>query len=477
MATYNKDTNWANEKKYLDNLSKNGTAGQKQWAESQKKELASAQAKYNTSSSSTSSSPGGGKTSQGGSSGGVINKKPGKPSSSSGGNSQYTNNTNNTNNGYTPIGDYYGDKNLLSAAAQAQIANLQQKYQEAYAAGDKDLMEAYHQQAEAIRQSANYSGGIDGSGYIPLPGQEDFDFEPAPSYSDNYSSRIDEMLNQILNRDKFDYSAIDDPLYQQYAAQYQREGDRAMQNALGEVSARTGGLASSYATTAAQQANQYYSQQLADKIPELYQLAYDMYLNDIDLQVQDLGLLQGASDTAYDRYRDTMSDWRNDRDFAYGVFRDDVADGKWQTEFDYGVSRDELADQRYDTEWQYQLQQDAAKEVSGGGGGYTGGGDIDWSGMWKEAEASGNPESWLKQKSNYQKYGLTSAPSFSDYEAWLEQQDDMGVTASSIAASLESGKLTPSAAITLLEQAAAEQDGDLSEEEFNHLLDYIERNF
>ena len=143
-----------------------------------------------------------------------------------------------------------------------------------------------------------------------------------------------------------------------------------MPDTLGQVAARTGGMASSYAVSAAQQQNNYYMQQLSDKIPELYQLAYQMYLDDIDLQVQDLGLLQGASDTAYNRYRDTMADWRDDRDFAYGMYRDDIGDSQWQSSFDrdvfesdrdynYGVGRDAIEDSRYTEKWEYQLAQDA----------------------------------------------------------------------------------------------------------------------
>ena len=50
---------------------------------------------------------------------------------------------------------------------------------------------------------------------------------------------------------------------------YTREGQRAMQDTIGQVSARTGGIASSYATSAGNQAYNYMMQQLGDKIPQL----------------------------------------------------------------------------------------------------------------------------------------------------------------------------------------------------------------
>lgn len=182
-----------------------------------------------------------------------------------------------------------------------------------------------------------------------------------PTFESDYGARIDEMLNQILNRDDFSYDVNADPLYQQYANMYNREGNRAMNDTLASAAAGAGGM-NSYAITAAQQANDYYSAQLGDKIPELYQMAYDMYLKDLDLQVRDLGLLEDMDNTQYNRYRDTMSDWVNDRDFAYNKYRDDMGDYKWQTEFDYGVSRDEVADNRYNNEWEYGVSRDEVSD-------------------------------------------------------------------------------------------------------------------
>ena len=65
-----------------------------------------------------------------------------------------------------------------------------------------------------------------------------------------------------------------------YQEQYKREGKRAMEDLLGELSANTGGIASSYAATAAAQSLDYYNQKIADKIPELYSKAFDKYLEE-----------------------------------------------------------------------------------------------------------------------------------------------------------------------------------------------------
>lgn len=272
--------------------------------------------------------------------------------------------TNNATSTWKPAdtsGNNYAEKAGMSDLHQAALEAAGKKWQEAYAAGDQKAMDAAHAEAEAIRAIYNYSGGADGSELIMLDsksGAGDFNYSAAPTYKDSYSAQIDKMLNDILNRDAFSYNAMEDPLYQQYSQQYQREGQRAMQDTLGQVSARTGGMASSYATSAAQQANNYYMQQMSDKIPELAQLAYSMYLDNIDLKVQDLGLLENASDREYNRYRDTMSDWRDDRNFAYDIYRDDISDQRYQSEWWYQVGQDAIANNQWQQTFDHNAEQD-----------------------------------------------------------------------------------------------------------------------
>jgi len=184
-----------------------------------------------------------------------------------------------------------------------------------------------------------------------------------PTYSSPYAERIDAALNEILGRQDFSYDAENDPLYQQYRNSYLREGDRAMNDALAAAASGAGGM-NSYALAAAQQANNYYGAQVADKIPELQQLAYDMYLNDYNMDVQNLGLLQGLEDTEYSRYRDSMSDYYNDLNFGYTQYRDSMGDWQYEQaqnyeqdwnerEWNYALERDTLEDSRYDSETAY----------------------------------------------------------------------------------------------------------------------------
>lgn len=369
---YNSNTDWENEKKYLDSLSQSGDAGQKAWAESQKKTLADAEAKYKSTSGSTSGG------SERGLAGGKSDSSAVTSSSNSGSktnkNSQYTavdlGDTWDANIDYQAIiNDAVASGDYVTAAKAEQLRNQKiiatgsnyntsNKYLNYYpdlgtlgtqkmdsGASWQDVLDIYN----ARNYKASTTEGLDKymndstqqmmwqyiTDSIKESNQPDeFSYEEPKPEAPKTDKRIDKLLNEILNRDDFSYDAMSDPLYQQYAAMYQREGDRAMKETLAEAAAGAGGM-NTYAITAAQQANSYYNSQLNDKIPQLYQLAYDMYLNDIEGKVQDLGILQNMDATQYNRYRDTINDWYNDKNFAYGVYQDAVQQGNWNTNFDY----------------------------------------------------------------------------------------------------------------------------------------------
>lgn len=180
-----------------------------------------------------------------------------------------------------------------------------------------------------------------------------------PAYTSPYGEQIDALLSGILNREGFSYDVDSDPLYQQYRAQYTREGDRAMRDAMGQAAAMTGGYGSSYATTAATQANDYYMSQLNDRIPELEQLAYAKYVQEGQDLLSQLAALQGAEQAAYGRYRDQVGDYESDRSFDYGLWADALSQENWQTSFDYQKAQDALSQENWQKTFDYQQAQDA----------------------------------------------------------------------------------------------------------------------
>ena len=186
----------------------------------------------------------------------------------------------------------------------------------------------------------NYSGGKDGGSFISggkIPGQIDsvldqmqnygsFAYErEAPEYDSQYAQQQQALLDAVLNRPDFTWSKETDPLYATYKKSYLREGDRATANALAQASAASGGRPSTAAVTAATQAGDYYAGQLNDIIPTLYQQAYDKYLNEYSMMLQDLGAVNTLEQMDYQKYLDQLGQYNTDRNFAYGQYLDDYS--------------------------------------------------------------------------------------------------------------------------------------------------------
>lgn len=316
------------------------------------------------------------------------------------------------------------------------IRQYTEAYNKAYAEGDKAGQQAAHDAAEKIRAKYDYSGGVDGSEYIKLgtgasPAKADtswLDKLGDSKYNYDQSGQISAKLDALLNRTPFSYDAASDPLYQQYRKQYTREADRSAEDVLGKAAVMTGGMPSTAAVAASQQASDYQMGQMTDKIPELQQLAYSMYQDGLNADRADLNTLIGIEDNNYNR-------WLADRNYLYQLARDQVGDQQTadalayqkqqdKLNYDYQKERDAIEDARYNAEWQYKLQQaaqQAARRNTRVSTTPTGGGEADYDGLFAAAQASGYPKSFISN--NYKKYGFSSSSSlYDDYESWLEGQ-------------------------------------------------------
>lgn len=180
--------------------------------------------------------------------------------------------------------------------------------------------------AEQIRSSyGGYTAGSRGEGFYLNPmSPGSFDFGSAPTYESRYDDQLQDMLDELLNRPDFSYDPENDQLYSQYKKQFNREGDRATAEAMGAAAAATGGIPSSYAATAAAQAGNYYASQLTDKIPELYELAYNKYLSEYNMDLTNLDAVRAAEQADYAKYLDSLGQWNADREFEYGKLLDEV---------------------------------------------------------------------------------------------------------------------------------------------------------
>lgn len=334
-----------------------------------------------------------------------------------------------------------------------------------------------------------YTGGKYGADYISdgkIPNQIDsvldkingfgsFNFDQErPSYENQYAEQQQALLDAIINRPDFSWSKEDDPQWSSYKKSYLREGDRATANALGQAAAASGGRPSTAALTAATQAGDYYATQLNDIIPTLYQQAYDRYLNEYNMSLQDLNAVNTQEQLDYAKYLDQLGQFNTDRNFAFNQYlsdfdilqnqlsalqgqdgvdnnrrmdkvglyeqnqaeETDLARAQVDAILSAGgsPSADLVGASGYTTEYVQALQaayqrQLAARSGSGGSSsgsrsGSSGGGDsADYDGLFAAALESGHPKSFIAN--NYKKYGFTSQTGLSDeYEEWALGQEE-----------------------------------------------------
>ena len=139
----------------------------------------------------------------------------------------------------------------------------------------------------------------------------------------DYQTQLDAIMKSILNGEKFSYNFNEDALYQQYKDKYIQQGKMAMADAMGQAAAMTGGYGNSYAATVGNQAYQQSLGQLNDVIPELYQMAYDRYLQDKQDLYNQYGMLSDDYARGYGEHQDKYNKLMD----ALGIARSDYYDG------------------------------------------------------------------------------------------------------------------------------------------------------
>ena len=198
-------------------------------------------------------------------------------------------------------------------------------------------------------------------------------------YQSQWQSQLDELMNSIMNRDKFSYNMNEDALYQQYKDNYIQQGKLAMADTMGQAAAMTGGYGSSYAQSVGQQAYQGQLNNLNDIVPELYQMALDKYNQEGQDLYNQYGMVMDRENTDYGRYRDTVSDFLTERDYLQGRY--DTERG-----FDYGKYVD-------DRNMDYSLHQDGYQKLLDSLGiaqsDYYSGGDV-----YRTEQSIKNDEAW-----------------------------------------------------------------------------------
>lgn len=206
-----------------------------------------------------------------------------------------------------------------------------------------------------------------------IMGKDSYYKEEKPFYQNKYEDKIENLYEKLASMQEFSYDPYSDDVYKYYKSQYNREGKRAMEDLLGELSMNTGGVASSYAVSAASQALDYYNTKLTDKIPELYDDAYKRYADSVTREQKNLEILSDFAESEYDKYIDSLEQYNKESEREYERYLDsleydyldkEMENEKEKEERDYDYLMKKLYAQMSEDEkkWEQQKYENAQKE-------------------------------------------------------------------------------------------------------------------
>lgn len=190
------------------------------------------------------------------------------------------------------------------------------KEDEALAAAQEKPAAQRSYSTEGLNNRQDVENALANSTYTP--GQSVTDAEAAlkewkknrpEDYESSYQGKINALLEQLLQRQSFQYSYTQDPLYRQYEQAYLQNAHNASADAAAQAAALTGGYGSSYATSAAQQAYQQQIGALSSAIPTLYSLALDTYTSGGNELVTQLDQLNNSEQDAQNLYNNKLADY------------------------------------------------------------------------------------------------------------------------------------------------------------------------
>lgn len=181
----------------------------------------------------------------------------------------------------------------------------------------------------------------------------------------SYTDKVNNLMDQIANRPKFQYDMDTDSLFQNSLQSAMVSGQTAMQDTMGQAAALTGGYGSTYATSAANQAYNSFIQDAYANLPDYYNMALDAYNMEGQNMYNQLGMYQTADDTEYSRLANAyQANFANANDI-YGKEYDNY----WQTtgmnqsaaQFNAEMAYKAARDQASDAKWAAELALSSSK--------------------------------------------------------------------------------------------------------------------
>lgn len=148
---------------------------------------------------------------------------------------------------------------------------------------------------------------------------------------EQHQQQAADYLSKYDNRGQFSYDPESDTSYQALRDQYTRNGQRAMQDTMGQAAGLTGGYGSTYSQSVGQQAYNDYMEKLSAQIPGLAQQARAAWDAEGNRLLDRYNLSMSAANSAYGQARDALGDMRYDQEYADKMkqYQDDLDYRKW----------------------------------------------------------------------------------------------------------------------------------------------------
>lgn len=135
-------------------------------------------------------------------------------------------------------------------------------------------------------------------------------------YDSPVGGRMATLYEMMTNRPVFTYDPEEDAVYRYYRRQYTTAAAQARDDTLGRTAALTGGYASTYGLSAAQQNYLNYINKLWGVLPTLYQQAYNRYRNEGNDLRAEYNAMLAADKAAYQQYQNYVKQYEAARKAA-----------------------------------------------------------------------------------------------------------------------------------------------------------------
>ena len=228
------------------------------------------------------------------------------------------------------------------------------------------------------------------------------------------SSNLDKILDQLAGMSFEKWMKGDQ--YADLEKYYGNLGQMSMKDVMGQVASNTGGLASSYATTAAQmQQNNWMS--------ELARVAMEMYNGEVDDLMDKAQLLRQVENDSYNKQ---MAQTQLEKDDLMAIAETLAAYGDFSGYKALGYTDNQIA--AMTSGYNAQLAaKSATKSATKSTTDDSAAPELDYDGLFAAARESGHPKSFIAN--NYKKYGFTSSTGlYDEYEDWdIEYSEPTGM--------------------------------------------------